>query len=56
MACCLLIQYRDSGADTGPVPAEYLRTINIHGRDFQKYSVDHSVHLVPVDEVEAGNT
>ncbi|KAL8746142.1 MAG: hypothetical protein Q9190_001805 [Brigantiaea leucoxantha] len=42
----------DSGADTGPVPAEYLRTINIHGRDFQKYSVDHSVHLVPVDEEE----
>ncbi|KAL9633119.1 MAG: hypothetical protein Q9164_004887 [Protoblastenia rupestris] len=43
----------DVQGDTTEVDDEYLETIDIHGRDFQKYSIDHNVHLVPVDEGEA---
>ena len=30
---------------------EDLRLVNIHDRDFQKYSVDNRIYCVPVDEV-----
>ena len=29
----------------------YLEIVTIHDRDFQKFSIDHSIHLVPVDKV-----
>jgi hypothetical protein len=42
---------RDPYEDTAAVDGQYLQIITIHGRDFQKYSIDNSIHLVPVDEV-----
>jgi hypothetical protein len=30
---------------------EALTRVNIHDRDFQKYSVDRRIYCVPVDEV-----
>lgn len=30
---------------------QYLEVVTIHDREFQKYSIDNSIHLVPVDEV-----
>lgn len=32
---------------------QYLEVVTIHDREFQKYSIDNSIHLVPVDEEEA---
>lgn len=43
--------FRDPHGDTAAVDGEYLQITTIHGRDFQKYSIDNSIHLVPVDEV-----
>ena len=37
--------------DTTEVDPQYLEIVTIHGRDFQKYSINKSIHLVPVDEV-----
>ena len=42
---------RDPQRDTTDVDPQYLETVTIHDRDFQKYSIDNSIHLVPVDEV-----
>lgn len=42
---------RDPQRDTTEVDLQYLETVTIHDRDFQKYSVDNSIHFVPVDEV-----
>ena len=42
---------RDPQRDTTEVDPKYLETVTIHGRDFQKHSIDKSIHLVPVDEV-----
>ena len=42
---------RDPGAETHAVPAEYQETVTIHDREFQKYSIDNSIHLVPIDDV-----
>lgn len=42
---------RDPQRDTTEVDHIYLEIVTIHDRVFQKYSIDHSVHLVPVDEV-----
>ena len=36
--------------NTTAVDPRYLELVTIHDRDFQKFSVEHSVHLVPVDE------
>ena len=41
----------DPQRDTTEVDPKYLETVTIYDRDFQKYSIDHSVYLVPVDEV-----
>ncbi|MCJ1255466.1 hypothetical protein MMC24_003282 [Lignoscripta atroalba] len=43
----------DPQAGTTSVDNQYLRTVTIEGRDFQEYSVNHSIHFVPVDEEEA---
>lgn len=32
---------------------DYYETVEVHGRDFQQYSVDNEVYLVPVDLVSA---
>lgn len=42
---------RDPQRDTTEVDHIYLEIVTIHDRDFQKYSIDNSVHLVPVDGV-----
>lgn len=42
---------RDPQRDTIEVDSQYLQIVTIHDRDFQKYSIDNSIHLVPVDEV-----
>ena len=42
---------RDPQRDTIEVDPQYLETVTIHHRDFQKYSIDNSINLVPVDEV-----
>ena len=33
------------------LPGEYYDTVEIHDRTFQRYSVDHSIYPVPIDEV-----
>lgn len=43
----------DPQRDTTEVDHIYLEIVTIHDRDFQKYSIDNSVHLVPVDGEEA---
>lgn len=42
---------RDPQRDTTEVDPQYLEIVTIHNRDFQKHSIDKSIHLVPVDEV-----
>lgn len=42
---------RDPQSDTTEVDSQYLEIVTIHDRDFQKFSIDNSIHLVPVDEV-----
>ena len=42
---------REARDVTTAVDAQYKETVTIYDRDFQKYSVDHSVHLVPIDDV-----
>ena len=42
---------RDPQRDTTEVDPQYLELVTIHDRDFQKHSIDQSIHLVPVDEV-----
>ncbi|KAL9124488.1 MAG: hypothetical protein Q9217_006184 [Psora testacea] len=44
---------RNPHIHTKEVDNEYLETIDLHGRDFQKYSIDHDIHLLPVDEEES---
>lgn len=48
---------RDPQAGTAAVERQYLQLTTIHGRDFQTYSINNSIHMVPVDEVgeNAGN-
>ena len=41
---------RQSPSNTIAVDPVYQELVTIHDRDYQKYSIDHSVHLVPVDE------
>lgn len=41
----------DPQRDTTEVDPQYLEIITIHDRNFQKYSIDNSINLVPVDEV-----
>ena len=43
---------RDPQRDTIEVDPKYLETVTMYDRDFQKYSIDHSIYLVPVDEVK----
>ena len=43
---------RDPQDGTAAVESQYLQMTTIHGRDFQTYSINHSVHFVPVDEVD----
>ena len=47
----LMFSFRDPRANTAAVDSQYLELVTIHGRDFQQYSVDKSIHLVPVDDV-----
>ena len=35
------------------VDDQYLETVTIHGREFQRHSIENNIHLVPVDEVVA---
>lgn len=37
--------------DTTAVDPKYQETITIHDREFQKFSVDNTIHLVPIDDV-----
>ena len=32
---------------------QYLETVTIHEREYQRHSIEHNIHLVPVDEVVA---
>ena len=43
--------FRSPDDETLEVPDLYRRRITLHDRAFQQYSVDNSIHLVPVDEV-----
>lgn len=42
---------RNAHPDTTAVDPKYEETITIHDREFQKFSVDHTIHLVPIDDV-----
>ncbi|KAL8803693.1 MAG: hypothetical protein Q9182_003025 [Xanthomendoza sp. 2 TL-2023] len=43
----------DPHAGTTTLDDQYRQLTTFHGRDFQKFSLDHSIHFVPVDEEEA---
>ena len=47
-----LTSSRESHNGTTDVDPEYRRTINLHGRDFQKHAVENGVQFQPVDAVE----
>ncbi|KAL8950466.1 MAG: hypothetical protein Q9222_003506 [Ikaeria aurantiellina] len=49
----ILASPRDPQAGTTAVGSQYIRLTTIHGRDFQKYSIDHAIQFVPADEEEA---
>jgi hypothetical protein len=36
---------------TTDATGEYRAKVEIHDRDFQKFSIDHRIYYVPVDEV-----
>ena len=36
---------------TETVSSEYYETVDLHDREFQKFSVDHEIYCVPVDAV-----
>lgn len=42
---------RDPNADTAALEGKYVELTTIHGRDFQTFSIENTIHLVPVDEV-----
>ena len=42
---------RDPQAGTTTVDNQYVQLTTVHGRDYQKFSIDHGIHFVPVDEV-----
>lgn len=46
-----MISSRDPRADTSDVERQYLHLTTVHGREFQTYSINNSIHMVPVDEV-----
>ncbi|KAL8776293.1 MAG: hypothetical protein Q9194_003248 [Teloschistes cf. exilis] len=43
---------RDPNADTAALEGKYIELTTIHGRDFQTFSIENTIHLVPVDEEE----
>ena len=59
MTSSILLQYHEvltgnisnAEGDTTALDSEYLETVTIHDREYQKHSVDNNIHLVPVDEV-----
>ncbi|KAL4807051.1 hypothetical protein BDV18DRAFT_159272 [Aspergillus unguis] len=44
---------RSPNSQTEDLDDEYLHTVSIHGREYQKYSIDNQVSFEPVDEDEA---
>lgn len=46
-----MISSRDPRANTSDVERQYLHLTTVHGREFQTYSINNSIHMVPVDEV-----
>ncbi|KAJ5081781.1 hypothetical protein NUU61_010045 [Penicillium alfredii] len=40
-------------SQTIELDGEYLDTITVHGREYQKYSIEHRIYFGPVDEEEA---
>lgn len=42
---------RDPQAGTAAVEGQYRQLTTVHGREFQTYSINNSIHMVPVDEV-----
>ncbi|KAL8855963.1 MAG: hypothetical protein Q9178_007413 [Gyalolechia marmorata] len=43
----------DPQAGTTALGNQYVQLTTIHGRDYQKFSIDHAIHFVPVDDDEA---
>ncbi|KAL8677740.1 MAG: hypothetical protein Q9186_005850 [Xanthomendoza sp. 1 TL-2023] len=48
-----MVILRDPHAGTTTLDNQYRQLTTVHGRDYQKFSLDHSIHFVPVDEEEA---
>lgn len=46
-----MISSRDPQAGTAAVERQYLQLTTVQGREFQTYSINNSIHMVPVDEV-----
>ncbi|KAL2217874.1 S-adenosyl-L-methionine-dependent methyltransferase [Thermoascus aurantiacus ATCC 26904] len=40
-------------AGTEELDSSYLETVTVHGREFQRYSIDHRIYFAPVDDDEA---
>lgn len=46
-----LITARNPDSQTTELDREYLDTVTVQGREYQKYSIDHHTYFGPVDEV-----
>jgi hypothetical protein len=46
-----LMAARSPDSQTIELDREYLDTVTVQGREFQKYSIDHRTYFGPVDEV-----
>ena len=42
---------RSPDSETIELDREYLDTVTVQGREYQKYSIDHRTYFGPVDEV-----
>jgi hypothetical protein len=42
---------RSPNSQTEELDGEYLRTISVQGREYQKYSIDNRISFEPVDDV-----
>ena len=42
---------REESGGTTDIDPQYLHTVSIHGREYQRFSIEHSIYFSPVDDV-----
>lgn len=47
----MILAARNPDSQTTELDREYLDTVTVEGREYQKYSLDHRTYFEPIDEV-----